>query len=38
LLHNNTEYPLIKGDSYFIPAGAGDYQILGNTSVIVSKI
>ena len=38
LLHNNTEYPLIKGDSYFIPADAGDYQILGNTSVIVSKI
>jgi mannose-6-phosphate isomerase len=35
---NDEIFPLAKGDSYFIPAGIGKYEIFGNLEVIVSKI
>ena len=31
-------FPISKGDSYFIPAGMGDYSIQGNLEIIVSKL
>ncbi len=31
-------FPISKGDSYFIPAGMGDYCIQGNLEIIVSKL
>ena len=36
--YNNEEFSLVKGDSYFIPAGLGNYSITGNAEIIVSKI
>jgi mannose-6-phosphate isomerase len=35
---NGTQFPLIKGDSYFIPANLGRYLVSGNLEIIVSKI
>ena len=38
IIYNNEKFPLVKGDSYFIPANMGDYSIEGKAQVIVSKI
>jgi mannose-6-phosphate isomerase len=38
ITYNNEKFPLVKGDSYFIPANMGDYSIEGKAQVIVSKI
>ena len=35
---NGTRYSIAKGDSYFIPAGMGEFLIEGNLTVIVSEI
>ncbi len=35
---NNEQFSIVKGDSYFIPAGLGAYEINGNLEIIVSKI
>ncbi len=32
------EYPLKKGDSYFLPAGLGEYKIAGKLCVIISSL
>ena len=32
------KYPLSSGDSYFIPAGLGEYKITGNGEIIVSSL
>lgn len=31
-------YPLVKGDSYFLPAGMGDFTIEGNATLILSRV
>lgn len=36
--YNNEEFELNKGDSYFIPAGLGEYSVCGNVQIIISKI
>ena len=38
LVHGGVEYPIEKGDSYFVPAASGEYKVVGNLSVIVSRI
>lgn len=38
ICYNNEQFPIAKGDSYFIPAGLGTYEIDGNLEIIVSKI
>ena len=35
---NGNRYPLYKGDSYFIPADMGEYNVSGKLEIIVSKI
>ena len=36
--YQDVSYLLIKGDSYFIPAGMGEYTIEGTAEVIISRI
>ena len=36
--HLGNEYPISKGDSYFIPADMGEYEIAGKLEVICSRI
>lgn len=36
--HLENDYPISKGDSYFIPAGMGEYEISGDLEVICSQI
>ncbi len=36
--YGEAEYAITKGDSYFIPAGMGDFKIGGNLKIIVSRI
>ena len=31
-------FPVYKGDSYFVPAGIGEYSVSGNLEIIISKI
>lgn len=38
LLFDGTKYPLKKGDSYFLPAGMGEYTLCGNAKVILSRM
>jgi len=38
IIYKDEEFNLVKGDSYFIPANIGDYEIIGNVEIIVSKI
>lgn len=38
IIYNNEEFALSKGDSYFIPAGIGEFKISGDLEVIISKI
>ena len=38
IICNGEEYPLVKGDSYFIPANLGNYKVTGNVEIIVSRI
>ena len=38
ILYNNEEFLVSKGDSYFIPAGIGEFKVSGNLEIIVSKI
>ncbi len=30
-------YPFTKGDSYFLPAGLGEYKVCGKTTVLISR-
>ena len=36
--HNGVLYDINKGDSYFVPAGIGEYSIIGNLEVIISSL
>ena len=36
--YNGTVFPIIKGDSYYIPANLGQYTVSGNLEIIISKI
>lgn len=38
IVADGTRYPIAKGDSYFIPAGMGDFLVDGALTVIVSEI
>ena len=38
ITYNNEKFPLVKGDSYFIPANMGNYSIEGKAQIIISKI
>ena len=38
IIYNNEEFPVLKGDSYYIPANIGKYKIVGKSEIIVSKI
>ena len=38
ILCGEDRYAIAKGDSYFIPAGLGKYEIKGNLTVIVSRV
>lgn len=35
---NGENFPVNKGDSYFIPANLGDYKIFGKLEIVLSKI
>jgi mannose-6-phosphate isomerase len=36
--YNRESFSLVKGDSYFIPAGLGKYTVSGKVEIIVSRI
>ena len=36
--YGGCEYGITKGDSYFIPAGMGDFEIYGDLDIIASRI
>ncbi len=36
--YNNEVFPILKGDSYFVPANLGQYLIKGSLEIIVSRI
>jgi mannose-6-phosphate isomerase len=36
--YNGESFSLVKGDSYFIPAGLGEYTVSGKVEIIVSRI
>ena len=38
IVHNGEFYAFEKGDSYFLPANIGDFQVEGDIEIIVSKI
>lgn len=38
IVYNNEKFAICKGDSYFIPAGLGNYVVAGNLEIIVSKV
>ncbi len=38
LLHNNKEYYISQGESYFLPAALGEYEISGRCRVLLSRI
>lgn len=38
IIYNNEKFSFSKGESYFIPAGIGEFKITGNLEIIVSKI
>ena len=38
ITYNNEKFPIVKGDSYFIPANLGEYSIEGKVQSIISKI
>ena len=37
IVHNGTHYPIRRGDSYFLPAGMGEYSLLGTATVLLSS-
>ena len=38
IIYKNEKFPIVKGDSYFIPANIGDYSVNGKVQIIISKI
>lgn len=37
ILQGGEAYPIRKGDSYFLPAGMGEYELHGDVTVIISR-
>lgn len=38
ILCGEGRYPIARGDSYFLPAGMGEYSLFGNATLLISKI
>lgn len=38
LLYGNEKYPVERGDSYFLPAGMGEYRVSGDMTLIASRL
>ena len=38
VIFNGVHYPISRGDSYFLPAGMGDYTLCGNAKILLSRI
>ncbi len=38
IICNGNNYPFTKGDSYYLPKEIGEYEINGNTTVLISRI
>ena len=38
IICSGKSYSFTKGDSYYIPAELGEYEIIGNTTVLISRI
>ena len=38
IVFDGKEYEILAGDSYFIPAGLGEYKLKGNAEVIISSL
>lgn len=38
IVHQGREYPLAKGDSYFLPAALGSYLLKGSCRALLSKV
>lgn len=38
MIFENASYPFTKGDTYFMPAGAGEINIIGSAEAIIAKI
>lgn len=38
LLHAGVSYPLVRGDSYFLPAGIGEYALLGDLTLLCTTL
>lgn len=38
LIYKDQSFPIEKGDSYFLPAAMGSYQIIGNCRVLLSRL
>ncbi len=37
LCFDGEEYPVVKGNSYFLPAGMGEYEVVGKAALVLSK-
>lgn len=38
IIHQGNRYDMRRGESYFLPAALGDYQITGNCRVLLSRV
>ena len=38
VIYGGVHYPISRGDSYFLPAGMGDYTLCGNAKILLSRI
>lgn len=38
VIFGGVHYPLSRGDSYFLPAGMGNYTLCGNAKILLSRI
>ena len=38
ILHEDKQYPILCGQSYFMPAALGEYQIIGDCRILLSRV
>jgi mannose-6-phosphate isomerase len=38
IVADGASYPIVKGDSYFIPAGMGEFSLSGKLDVVISEV
>ena len=38
ILHEDKQYPILRGQSYFMPAALGEYQIIGDCRILLSRV